>query len=84
MFAVSKPGRMLTAALVAGALATSAFAPAAAGARVWDSDFLPIYTLTKAQKKSVCGSFTGTMVYPDGYRVDCATGDVYYTEPPAS
>ena len=84
MFAVSKSGRMLPAALVASALAASAFAPAAASARVWDSEYLPIYTLTKAQKNSVCGSFTGTMLYPDGYRVNCATGDVYYAAPPAS
>jgi hypothetical protein len=83
MFAVNKPGRMLTAALVASALAASAFAPAAS-ARLWDSEYLPIYTLTKAQKKSVCGSFTGTMLYPDGYRVDCATGDVFYAAAPAS
>jgi hypothetical protein len=84
MLAVSKPARRLTAALVASALAASALVPAAAGARVWDSDYLPIYTLTKDQKKSVCGSFTGTMLYPDGYRVDCATGDVYYAAPPTS
>ena len=84
MFAVSKSGRNLTAALVASAIAACAFAPAAASARVWDSEYLPVYTLTKAQKKSVCGSFTGTMLYPDGYRVDCASGDVYYAEPPAS
>jgi hypothetical protein len=84
MFAVRKSSRALTAFVVAGSLAVSALAPAAAGARVWDSDFLPIYTLTKSQKHSVCHDFTGTMTYPDGYRVDCSTGDVYYSAPPSS
>jgi hypothetical protein len=47
-----------------------------------DSDLLPIYTLTKDRQHSVCHEFSGTMTYTDGYRVDCATGNVWYTPPP--
>jgi hypothetical protein len=76
--------RRLVATFLAGSLAVAGLAPAAASARVWDSDYLPIYTLSGGEKVRVCHEFTGTMLYPDGYRVNCATGAVYFTPPPTS
>jgi hypothetical protein len=83
MFVPRKPTRIITAGLVAGVLGGACLAPAGASARLWDTEFLPIYTLNSGEKGRVCGSFGGTISYSDGYRVNCSTGDVYYSGPTA-
>lgn len=35
-----------------------------------------IYTLTPKEKKAVCGNFQGTIIYSDGFTVDCMSGHV--------
>ncbi len=40
----------------------------------------PIYVLSPDELASVCGDFGGTIVYSDGYAVDCSTGEVYFNQ----
>jgi hypothetical protein len=83
MFTVRRASAHIAALVVAGSLGAAAVAPAVAGARLWDSDFLPIYTLSKAERGRVCGNFGGTISYSDGYSVNCSSGDVFYSSPSA-
>lgn len=68
--------RVLAAVLAAGALGGAGLAVGAGPANA-----ATIYTLTKTEKKAVCGGFGGTIIYSDGYSVDCSSGQVSYTEP---
>ena len=57
--------------------------PPAGGAAFYQKglDEFPIYQLNDDQQFAVCGEFAGTIIYPDGYSVDCRSGNVYYEEP---
>ena len=79
-----QPTRIIAAVVAAASLAAAGLSPAAASARVWDSEFLPIYTFSSGEQGRVCGSFTGTISYSDGYTVNCASGNVYYSPPATS
>jgi hypothetical protein len=74
-----------TGALGASVLATGAAEarPPATGAAFYQKglDEFPIYQLNDDQQFAVCGEFQGTIVYSDGYSVDCRSGNVYYEEP---
>jgi hypothetical protein len=83
MFTVGRASVRIAALAAAGSLVVAGVAPAVAGARIWDTDFLPIYTLTKAERGRVCGNFGGTISYSDGYTVNCSSGDVFYSSPSA-
>ena len=79
-----KPTRIVAAAVAAASLAAAGLSAAAASASVWDSEFLPIYKLTSAEKGRVCGTFSGTISYFDGYTVNCGSGNVFYSPPATS
>lgn len=76
--------------LATGALGASVLPTGAAEARVPAGgtayhqkglDEFPIYQLDDDQQSAVCGEFQGTIIYSDGYSVDCRSGNVYYEEP---
>lgn len=78
---------LATGAVGASVLATGAAeARPASGAAFYQKglDDFPIYQLNDDQHFSVCGEFQGTIIYPDGYSVDCRSGNVYYEEPQAN
>ncbi len=79
--------------LATGALSASVLTTGAAEARVPPKgtayyqkglDDFPIFQLNDDQHFAVCGEFQGTIVYDDGYSVDCRSGNVYYEEPQAN
>ena len=86
MFVTSRMHRRtLAVVLAAGALGVSGLTTGVAAATEWESDTLyaseVVYVLTESEQDSVCGDFGGTIIYSDGYAVDCPSGEVTYTPP---
>jgi len=69
----------------AGALGASGLATGVASAIPSQAETLEasevVYVLTETEQDSVCGDFGGTIIYADGYSVDCPSGEVSYAPP---
>lgn len=70
--------RTLAAVLAAASLGVVALVPGTASAQKGLDGEMVIYTLTQKERKLVCGSFQGTLVFDTGYSVECSSGEVTY------